>query len=619
MSDESLLAKKEEELFSNTYTEKQEPSRFKLSSREVTLPTSWGGDMHASDNKPLAPVKRSLGVAFFLISFLVLILAGGFVAWKFLKKSNVVSAANIDIKLDMKPYIEGGEKVPLSYVIQNKNTLPLLNATLLITYEKGIGAQEEQDKVREKIELGTIAPGQVNKGEVQVELYGAENTSRILEARLDYKVNGSNAPFNKSVTTTATLKTPPVSVNIDIPDSASPGQAISLSVRVKNNTTATNTVLMALSLPTLFTLSQSTPAPLTRTTTWKMENLLPGEERKIELEGSYKGSPGEKVSFKALVGGEGTQSNDIGNVYSSDVKEMAIVSSGLTAKLVMNHETGGAASTFIKGEKVQGLITYSNDSGSSLDAVQLVLTFAGIPIDPKTVGVSDGLYDSQKGTIIWNLGTTDALKILEPGEKGTVSFTFLIPVDTQPNASVSFRVKADADIAGGNTHLASEENKKWFVEGGATFSGSVMYGSGPFVNSGPLPPTANKVTTYTITLLIGAPNGVKSGKVSMLLPLYVTWLNKVYLEAPVSYDARTRVVTWNMGDVTPNELAKVSFQVSVKPSETHIGTTPPITSGITFDGMDSSSGTSLKRTLDPLTTEVGDRSTKDLSTVVSEN
>jgi Flp pilus assembly protein TadG len=101
--------------------------------------------------------------------------------------------------------------------------------------------------------------------------------------------------------------------------------------------------------------------------------------------------------------------------------------------------------------------------------------------------------------------------------------------------------------------------------------------------------------------------------------VYVTWQNVFTSNANVTYNANTRTVTWNIGTLQGGKTVAADIQVSVRPSLSHVGTSPSITSGITLDAEELDSKARIKNTLNPLTTalsrEVGGA---QVSRVVSE-
>ena len=98
-------------------------------------------------------------------------------------------------------WTEEGQENRREKSINNRNTIPLQEAKLTLSYEKGVGSSDEQQKVYETRSLGIIESNQVQKQKFSVVLYGEETSSRDLIVKLEYKVTGNNALFSKVITT----------------------------------------------------------------------------------------------------------------------------------------------------------------------------------------------------------------------------------------------------------------------------------------------------------------------------------------------------------------------------------------------------------------------------------
>lgn len=122
---------------------------------------------------------------------------------------------------------------------------------------------------------------------------------------------------------------------------------------------------------------------------------------------------------------------------------------------------------------------------------------------------------------------------------------------------------------------------------------NTLHYSGPIVNSGSMPPTHDKLTTYTISWQItNARNRVTGATVQTTLPTNVTWKNVVApssQSANLVYNSVTRTLQWNAGDIANGTQAgpSVSFQVSITPSSTQVGSPADLTGPITVAGHDA--------------------------------
>ena len=615
----SALDHKEQELFSNKYVQPQETKHHGGNYITKEIPHSW------SDNSTaLYPNKgnsKSFGIILLLSATLFLIMASAFTGWMFFNKKNVVVSSKIETLLSINPFIEGGENTSVRYSIQNNNTLPLLNAFFTISYEKGSGAQDEQNKKTEKIDLGTIQAGELRKGDIQVQLYGSENSSRDIAGKLEYKVTGSNAVFSKTVIAETLLKTPPVSVHIESESSVSAEEPYPITLRIKNTTSnIMDPIIVSMTLPTSYVTSSITEKPINKTPSWRFKALNPGEEKTIDIDGHFKGSTGEAMNIKAVVGAEGTQTGNISNVFSSDSKDITLTASSLAISIALTEETGDiSGSTVLPGSRARAVVTYENKSTTALSVTSIVARISGNKFDKTSVSVDNGLFDSTVNTITWSGSSNQTLSEIAPGERGSLIFTFLVSPDASTDSPIVIDVKGVATTLDRSKEFTIRDSKSWFIQGGAQVNGAISYKNSTLINTGPLPPVANQTTTYTVTLSAQSQSSLKSSVASLKLPPYVTWKNVIVDNAPVTYNERTRTVTWMLGNLEKNTVSKASFQVGVRPSLTHVGTMPAITTGIVFEGIDIISGQTIKDTSPQITTYLGQETgKKDISNVVSD-
>lgn len=615
----SALDHKEQQLFSNTFSTGVEAKHHNSGRAAPELPHAW-----VDQDKPL-PISqnnsKSFGLLFLLFSLILLLVAITFTGWKFINKKNVVANGSIETVLSIKPFVEGGENTPVSYSIQNKNTLPLLEASFSISYEKGTGAQDEQNKVVERIYLGTVAPGELRKGDIQVQLYGAENSSRDIAGKLEYKVNGSNAVFSKSVLTTSLLKTPPLSVHIDGETAISANDPYPITIRVKNTTNnEMDPSILSLTLPASYVIKNYSEKPINKTPSWGFGKLAPGEEKIIKVDGTFKGATGEAINIKAVVGSQGSQIGTIANVYSSDSKDITLIAPSLSVSVALTQETGDiSASTILPGSRVRAVVTYENKSDVALSISSIVARISGNKFDKNTISVDNGLFDSTVDTITWDGATQESLGQVSPGARGSLIFTFFVAADASTEAPLILDVKATASTLDQTKEFTTRDSKSWFIQGGAQVGGLIAYKNSTIVNTGPLPPVANQSTTYTVTISAQSDTTLKNSVASLKLPPYVTWKANVVDNAAVTYSDRTRTVTWSLGNLEKGSLAKATFQVSVRPSLTHVGTSPAVTSAIVFEGTDVVSGQMIRDSGPGLTTYLGEETgKKDISNVVAQ-
>ena len=569
--------------------------------RTLDLPSSWGGEGQLI-TKGEEEKGISFGIKLLLFSTVVLIAALGFTAWRVMSLRNVVSASNIDMTADITPYVEGGEQTPLVLTLRNRNSATLEDARVTLLYKQGNGSQDEQEKKQEKRELGVIKSGEFKKEDFQVSLYGSESEKRDLIIKLEYKVLGSNAVFTKLITTQVILRTPPISVTIEGPEKLSIGQNGTYSFVIKNNSATSSLVsVFKLQAPDNFSIESFDPKPIPRSMSWVINKLPKGGTQVITVVGSFDGKQGTSGTLQGKIGSQGDSPSEIGIVYASDVKDVVLRSSPLA--LSMSIASEGSLSDVIKyGDKVRVVINYTNESLEPLEDVSIKVTLAGdaavyAGIDPTT-----GYYDSIAQTISWNKATLPDLAILAPRGQGSIQI--VIPIVTKGTNSPTLKVL----VTGTGSSKSSDDiitsvSKTYGVSGSVTLVASTQYKTSSFANTGPIPPRPNQETTYTASLRVSAQNAINNTKVSFVLPAYVTWRN-VVSDSNVTYDPKTRTVTWAIGHLDQNKFIMADVGLSVRPSLSHVNQSPVITSGIILDASEEVSRAHLKSTLSPLTTVI---------------
>ncbi len=567
--------------------------------RTRTLPASWG------EQDPLMIKKDqeksiSFGTKLLLVSTVILLIALGFSAWRVMSLRNVVSSSNIDMSVDITPYVEGGEETPLVFTLRNRNTATLESAYVTLLYKQGNGSQDEQEKKQEKRELGKVASGELKKQDFKVSLYGSESETRDITIKLEYKVLGSNAVFTKLISTQVILRTPPISVSVEGPEKLSIGQSGTYSFTIKNNSGTTSLAsVLKLQLPNSFTIESSNPRPISRSTSWIIAPLPKGESQVITVVGSFDGKQGESGTFQAKVGSQGDSPSEIGIVYDSSTQDVLLRSSPL--KLSMEFTSDTSSGDMIKyGDKIRLVITYVNTSLEPLEDVSIQVSLSGEAALYNSIDPTSGYYDSLAKTISWNKATLPDLLVLPPNGQGVIQI--VVPIVAKGTNSPTLKVV----VTGTGSSKASNDiiamiSKTYAVTGSATLVASTQYKTSSFGNTGPIPPRPNEDTTYTANFRVSAQNAISKTKVSFVLPTYVSWRN-IASDQRVTYEPKTRTVSWNIGHMDQNTFVSADIGLSVRPSQSHVGQSPVITSGIVLDADEDVSLSHLKSTLSPLTT-----------------
>ena len=570
------------------------------SKRSLDLPSSWG------DDSPVLVKKEdgqgvSFGTKLLLISTVFLIGVLAFAAWRVISLKNVVSSANIDMSLTINPFIEGGEASPLILTLHNRNTSPLQSARITLLYKQGNGSQDEQEKVEEKRDIGDVQSNEYKKQDFSLVLYGSESETRDIVAKIEYKVPGSNAVFTKVVTTQVILRTPPISVAIEGPSTIASSQVGEYSFIVKNNSATTSApAILQVQLPTMFLLKKSVPKSISRSNAWAIKPLAKGETQTIVLTGTLDGKQNEILTFSAKVGSQGDNNQTIGIVYAQTSSDVKVEASPLALSLsLMNNASGQDVLRY--GDRVTLAIQYHNGSDQALEDISLTMLVSGEAAMYLSIDPTSGYYDSSKKSIVWNKSNVPDLAVIPPGASGEVRV--VVPIISKGNDSPVLSLDVQGTASSKSLKdVSTTLSKTYAVEGGASLISSTQYKTSSITNTGPIPPRPNQETTYTVALLVSAQNTLAHAKTSFVLPVYVTWRGVTTDSSAVHYDTKTRTVTWEYGRLEQGKVASIEIGLSVRPSQSHVGGAPPITSGIILDAQEEVSHAHLRVALSPLTT-----------------
>lgn len=266
------------------------------------------------------------------------------------------------------------------------------------------------------------------------------------------------------------------------------------------------------------------------------------------------------------------------------------------------------------GSSVTANIKYQNNLPSTLLNAQVKVILSGASLDKFSVkSINGGFYNSADNSITWDKSNSPDLGSMEPGDSDSLSFSFAslpnLPINTK-NPEISFKVSITGVASGNNSSdtVTSSDSRSVRIASQTTLSSRSLYSRGVFKNTGPIPPKAEKQTTYTLILgLRNTQNDIDNPVVTATLGPNVKWVAAATSTENISYDSLNNVVTWTLnklpagtGFSTPIREAYV--QVALTPSIGQIGSTPTLLNNISFSGTDTFTDKTITLTNPPLTT-----------------
>ncbi|MDP1707399.1 MAG: hypothetical protein Q8L30_02500 [bacterium] len=556
--------------------------------------------------------KRHLRFAgiFFVVSLIFFAVSFGAAGYFFYFGGNSVSVDKIMIEVLGPTTIAGGDIVPFSFTISNKNPVSIENATIEINFPDGTrsadGALKEYPRYTENI--GTLASGATITRSIKAIIFGGAGKVLILPISFSFGTTGSNSIFVKKSSYALAVSSVPLSVSVDTLTETVSGKPITFTLNVRSNAAVPlENVVLSGSFPFGFTVTDSS-LPL-RGSDFILGTVNPGDSKVVTLTGTLSGQNNEQRVFHFTVGTSKSASDQsLAVTYMTQDATVVIAAPFISTSLIINGDTRND-SVISPGGYQNVTVSYANTLPTTVTNATISVALSGSAIDYDSIQTTNGFYNSTDRTIIFSKDTDPSLANLAPGASGIGSFTFSILSSGSFGAaqSLTFTTFVSGTRIGQSNvpeQVIASTVKTAKIATAISLSSSSKYSSGQLSNSGPIPPVAEQSTTYTIQLNArNSLNSIADGSVSTVLPVYVSYTGITGGTGLFSYDSASRTVSWNIGDISQGANVQGSFQVSLTPSTSQRGSSPALTGAISFSGYDRFAGVQVRASADPSTTE----------------
>ncbi|MCX6731627.1 MAG: hypothetical protein NTX55_01405 [Candidatus Parcubacteria bacterium] len=563
--------------------------RVKISGERITPPPPY---WQSPGNGKMGFPKKKKNI--FVILVIIFVVALIVVALYFLLSgSNIISPKNINIEIKGPIYAEGGKVANFNVFIENKNKVALELADLIFEFPEGSFSSDGGVLTRSRYSLGKINSGEIINKSIDIAFFGLENEEKKINITLEYRLADSNAIFAKDQSYTLKISTPPIGLSMSLPPEANSRQELDIKVEaVSNAETLAKNLSLQMAYPAGFQFIGAEPRPSLGNNTWSLGDLAPLQKKEIIIRGLIEGQDLENKAFNANVG-----------VFDEN---RVIKSYGVASQTIVIKKSPINLSLFIKGYDLEKNIARPGDS---INAELQWLNNLSINIRDTNIELNitgDALSDQSSKKIIWNSSNFSALASIPPGGTGKVQFNFSIkdplPVETAVNKNFSLILEAKISSLGTseqgeNLEIANDVKKEIKIASPLQLTALPLYYSGPFKNSGPLPPKVDQETTYTISWSLGGnANDFSKVKIIASLPSYVRWLNVISpADSGIEFNERDNIITWEAGDVPAgagiiSPAKEVSFQIGFTPGSNQIGSSPILLGESTLEGYDNFTG-----------------------------
>ncbi|OGJ05519.1 hypothetical protein A2238_00380 [Candidatus Nomurabacteria bacterium RIFOXYA2_FULL_35_9] len=597
-------------LFSKNYQTKIEHRDGFSHLNKNNIPDVWGnGEKVGSSsfyNRDNFFMKTPVFKKFFVFSLSFFVLTLIYASYVFFAGGNTVSNDNIDISILGNNFTAGGEELSLVVGITNKNNSSLDLADLIIKYPKnGSGNFDSSAEIESnRISLGTIPAGSVRNENIKLVLFGEQGSLIPIKISIEYRVEGSNAIFVKEKPYEVTINSTPLNLSVEAPDTVSPNQDITFNVKATLNATKpVSKILLKFDYPVGFQFKSSVPAPSLGNNIWSLGDLAPGTERNISVTGKMVDvSDGEEKSFHISSGSQSSSDKStIDVVFNSLSHSVVIKKPFIEAKLFVNGVYQREYATNTK-TPIQGEIIWTNNLDTKVNDLVIQAKISGNAVDRRTINAQQGFYDSSLDIITWDKNSKTEFSEVNPGDSGSVSFSVssfsLVSASggmiSDPVININVSISGKQLLSGyATTNLNNYDSAIVRIISDVGFANKALYYSGPFANTGPIPPKVGAETSYTIVWsLSNTANNISKAIIRSSVP---SWMKFVGTVSPSSedltYNPSTKEIVWNVGRITKGAgitglVRSVSFQVVFTPSLSQIRTTPIIINDAVLTGHD---------------------------------
>src|SRR3989338_2886958 len=532
---------------------------------------------------PKNSVFKGLKIFVYLLIVFV-ILAGGAAAYLMYSGGNIVSSSNVSIDANGPIYVDGVQPARFNFTIRNQNSVSLEAADLIFDFPANTYSAEGASLTRIRIPLEDLEPGSAINKSLDIVFFGLENEEKKIIANLEYRFAESNATFVKSKDYSVKISKAPFGLSLAAPKNAVSGQKISIKIAViSNSESAAKNLKMEMKYPPGFRFNNAEPNPSKGDNVWTLGDIGPSQKRDITVEGTIEGENSEERTFTAAVGTTGD--DGILKPFGTASEKVAIKKSPLNLSVSINGKDD-SANTAYAGEMIRVDLGWVNNLSSSIKDAQIELEIKGEAYDQRSVSVTKGAYRSYDNKAVWNSASLKDLISIAPGSSGKAQLGFSLknPLPIYKQGDKDFSVSAEAKIIGFGTsdefeNKQIEDSAKKEIKIGSIIQavGKTLHYSGPFQNSGEVPPKVGAETTYTIVWsLANNANDLAEAKITASLPPYVSKESSVSPEdSDLRFDEKNATLIWNVGDVPAGTgiimpAKEMSFQVSFSPNITQI-------------------------------------------------
>jgi len=535
----------------------------------------------ATDTPGQPPKPRRRYRSYIMIfSLLVFIFGVGLSSLYLYFGGNQISSEQIEVTLNGPFTIGGGETIDLQVGVTNQNDIAIESATLVMKYPSGTRSIGEAPRTlfEERIPIRDISAGEFRNVPVRVAIFGEEQSTQNVSATLEYRIAGSNSLFYKDADPLEfTISSSPLLVRLESVEKVASGQTVDVTMTIVSNASSPLTdILISGQYPNGFRFESSSPSPVFGDNVWRIDELMPEETTQITLTGVVTGLTEE--SFRINVSAGPAQPDNpyiVGSVLTETSLDFFIERPFIDVIASIEGDTSSPV-VISQGERSEVEVIVTNTLEETVYDMMVEVIPGGNSLNENSIQGETGFYDSNSGTVRWEVSNNRQFAVVRSGESRKLKFTVN---PTAPRATASYDLEVNV-YARRVAERSASEQLVGTAQIAARYSSEVSMGSqvshnAIFNDGGPIPPTVGERTSYTLTMVAEAGvNDLTDAIVNTSLPVYVEWMDSMQGDGDLIYNDVSKQLEWRAGNILSGARKEISFQVAITPSTSQVGSTP---------------------------------------------
>lgn len=504
-----------------------------------------------------------------------------------------LTGENVNVIVSAKTFADSGEETTVKVSVANENSLPM--ELVKLTFKYPVGSTKDANALKEVTrDLGTIGSGEVKEETFPVTLFGEQGTEKDLSATVEYRLQDSNAVYEKNGLAKLTLRSSVANLVVSGSPTLLSGQQLPINLDISGNATSVvKNALLVADYPDGCNYVSSDTAPTLDKNIWFIGDIEPGIQKKLPITVACSGNTNEQKTIRFNLGSQSpTNERLIETVYTTGSQLVTLTAPFISTKFTVNGQQYDGKNAIAGNREATVTINWESMSDKPITDAEIRVVLSGSAFNPDKLRTSTGFYDSSNNSIVWTKNELEALGTIEPGQSGQFTFS-LTPTAITDKGTLDMAVSVNGVLFGGKQEtLDNATTAKIAISTDLQLLPKVLYHSGPFQNTGPMPMKVGKETTFTIIWQLSNSTNPTTGVIlKTTLPTGIVWKNVVSPVAQngeISYNSITREIVWTPNDVPVGKTAKsIAFKLAVTPTKAQVGAALNLTTDITMSGTDT--------------------------------